>query len=113
MTASLLAVVGELWEEALRCSQSGERAALERAIRCMYAGLEFVLPTAIELQFRLFLITLLQTHTKNVKETLQHLQKCLILVQNVGYRYLAVVKGLLVECRLSSPVEISNGGIMV
>lgn len=101
--ASLLAVVGQLWEEACQCANTTDHTLLERAIRCLYAGLEFVLPTTVELPFRLFLVHLLYEHTRNANEAVQHLQKCLILIQNVHILGLSnVYRTQIVQCYFDS-----------
>ena len=103
--ASLIPTVEALWQEALQCSgldpsdienaplhantpdmNDGWRpdfARIERAFRCLYAGLELVLPVQFEIRFRLLLARILQTYTKNGIEACEHLRKALVLVQSV------------------------------
>lgn len=59
-------------------------AALQRASQYLHAGLELVLPTALELRFRLLLARLLLQHTEDGDaDAREHLRKCLQLVKSV------------------------------
>jgi hypothetical protein len=77
--ARLLGIAAVLWREALS-KRDGTREDVERAIRCLYAGLELVLPTALEVRFRLMLAQLLQLHTGNAVEACEHIRKSLQLL---------------------------------
>ena len=79
----LLSTAGFLWREALDNAASNNQQAVERALKCLYAGLELVLPTAIEVSFRLLLARILQLHTNNRIEACEHIRKSLKLVNSV------------------------------
>lgn len=57
---------------------------LQRASQYLHAGLELVLPTALELRFRLLLARLLIKYTMDGgADAREHLRKCLQLVKSV------------------------------
>lgn len=102
---SLLTTAEALWQEAYRCIHNGlhkdlpspptiplddeqRTAALKRASQYLHAGLELVLPTALEVRFRLLLARLLLRHTTDgALDAREHLRKCLQLIKSVNIQY--------------------------
>lgn len=104
---SLLGTANALWREALACSESNEKMQLERALKCLYAGLELVLPTAMETKFRLLLAYILQKHTSSNIEACESIRKSLQLIHSVFSLYeRSWCLLILVEGRLSIAPEI-------
>lgn len=87
---SLLTTAAILWNEAVKSSEllsleSPQKCQrdLERALKCLFAGLELVLPTVLEVKFRLKAASLLQKYTHNTVEACEQLRKALHLLQTV------------------------------
>lgn len=127
--ASLIPTAEALWREAIKCSGFDPRASentppdagvpgavrgarrsdgtrLERAIRCLYAGLELVLPVQFEIRFRLLLARILQAYTMNSVEACEHLRKALVLVQSVPCSLVRIMHASWLEGRLSSAAAL-------
>lgn len=99
---SLLHTAEALWQEAYRClydalqeetppsSPAASAGAEQRLIslrtasQYLHVGLELVLPTALEVRFRLLLARLLLHHTTDgAVDAREHLRKCLQLIKSV------------------------------
>jgi hypothetical protein len=84
----LLEVADALWQEAFRSlhpldGKSPAREDLERCSRCLTAGLKLVLPTPIEVRFRLLLSRLLHCHSTDHLEAYEQSRKCHQLIHSV------------------------------
>lgn len=93
---TLLQVADALYSTAMVRHESLKVEEVEYALKCLYAGLELVLPTSIELKFRLLLAHLLK-RVGQVIRSREQVQKCHQLIQAVIIMvyYLSISIGIL------------------
>lgn len=109
---TLLEVAESLYNEANDNFHSMNHGEVKQAFECLYAGLELVLPTAIELKFRILLARLL-TRVNQSTRSREQLQKCHQLIQVVSYNVLVIISYdflVLIERQSAIRIVLGNGG---